>query len=132
MQAVRHAAAICLLAMPAGAQDAARGAAHFADFCAGCHGADARGSGPIASILTVRPSDLTGLSASNGGVFPMERVVRQIDGRDGVGLAHGGPMPVYGRLLEGESGVIDAADGSPVLTPQPVVDLAAWLASIQE
>jgi len=112
------------------AEDPDRGASLFADHCAACHGTTAIGDGPMTAVLSVQPPDLTGLSAGNAGEFPLERVVRQIDGRDTV-LAHGGPMPVFGTLLRGESGVIDAADGTPVFTPQPVVDIAAWLESIQ-
>jgi len=122
---------ILCLSTAASAQDATTGATLFVDHCAACHGMGANGDGPIAEVLSVQPSDLTGLSAANGGVFPLERVVRQIDGRDSV-VSHGGPMPVYGNLLAGDSGVIDAADGTPVFTPQPVVDLAAWLLSIQD
>ena len=118
--------------VPAFAEDVERGAELFAENCATCHGAEAIGDGPMTEILSVQPPDLTSLSARNGGEFPLERVVRHIDGRDTVVLAHGGPMPVFGSLLQGESGVIDAADGTPIFTPQPVVDLAAWLRTIQQ
>jgi mono/diheme cytochrome c family protein len=119
------------LAAPAAAQDAARGAELFAGHCAACHGAGAAGDGPMAEILAVAPPPLTGLAAAEGGVFPMERIVRSIDGRTMI-LSHGGPMPLFGRLLGGAPAVIDAADGTPVITKAAVVDLAAWLLSIQE
>ncbi len=122
--------ALCLLPWPAIADDAAAGAQVFRDHCATCHGLEARGDGPMTSILQIQPPDLTLLSASNGDVFPLERVVRQIDGRDEV-LAHGGPMPVFGIILRGESGVIDADDGSPIFTPAPVVQVAEYLRSVQ-
>lgn len=112
------------------AQDAAAGAEVFREHCATCHGLSARGDGPMTSILSTQPPDLTVLSANNGGEFPLERAVRQIDGRDEV-LAHGGSMPVFGLILKGESGVIDADDGSPVFTPAPVVDVTEYLRSIQ-
>ncbi len=122
----------CLLclASAAFAQDADRGARTFRDHCATCHGLEATGDGPMSSILVVAPPDLTGLAAAEGGVFPLERVVRKIDGRDPI-MAHGGPMPVFGIVLQGESGVIDADDGTPVFTPAPVVDVAAYLRDIQ-
>ena len=43
-------------------------------YCANCHGVTAKGDGPIASSLTARPSDLTGLAARNGGAFPVDQV----------------------------------------------------------
>ncbi len=119
------------LAAPAAAQDAVRGAELFAGHCAACHGAGAAGDGPMAQILAVKPPPLTGLAAAEGGAFPMERIVRSIDGRTMI-LSHGGPMPLFGQLLGGEPAVIDAADGTPVITKAAVVDLAAWLLSIQE
>ncbi len=120
-----------LLAGPAAAADMGRGAELFAGHCAACHGAEARGGGPMAEILAVAPPDLTGLTARAGGTFPLEQVVRSIDGRTMV-LAHGGPMPLFGMILGGEPAVIDAADGTPVITKAAVIDIAAWLETIQE
>jgi mono/diheme cytochrome c family protein len=123
--------ALALLAGPAAAQDAARGAELFAGHCAACHGAAAEGDGPMTAVLAVAPPDLTGLAAAEGGTFPMERVVRSVDGRSMI-LAHGGAMPLFGRILEGEGAVYDAADGTPVITKAAVLDIAAWLASRQD
>ena len=122
---------VFLLAPAALAQYIASGAQVFRDHCATCHGLSARGDGPMASILTMEPPDLALLGRRDGGVFPLDRVVRRIDGRDEV-IAHGGPMPVFGMILGGESGVIDAPDGTPVFTTQAVVDIAAWLETIQQ
>ncbi len=122
---------IVLLAPPAVAQDVARGAELFAAHCAACHGPAAEGNGPMAEVLAVQPADLTALAAGNGGVFPMERAVRAIDGRTLL-LSHGGPMPLFGTILGGDPAVIDAADGTPVITKAAVVDIAAWLAAIQD
>jgi hypothetical protein len=61
----------------------------------------------------------------------MERAVRAIDGRTLL-LSHGGPMPLFGTILGGDPAVIDAADGTPVITKAAVVDIAAWLAAIQD
>jgi mono/diheme cytochrome c family protein len=120
-----------LLACPAAAQDAAQGAALFAANCAACHGAAAEGNGPMAEVLEVQPADLTALAAGNGGAFPMARAVRAIDGRTKL-LSHGGPMPLFGTILGGEPAVIDAEDGTPIITKAAVVDIAAWLAAIQD
>jgi mono/diheme cytochrome c family protein len=69
----------------------------FRNFCASCHGRDGKGSGFLTRVFRgVDPGDLTLLSASNGGEFPLERVFSVIDGRTEV-AAHGDRrMPVWG------------------------------------
>ena len=124
--------AFALLAAPAAAEpDPVAGEAVFRAFCAACHGSEARGDGPTAKVLTIAPPDLTRLAAMNDGVFPVFRVVRQIDGRDPM-LAHGGEMPLFGRLFEFPDGAIAAETGQPIITAQPIADVAAWLATVQE
>ncbi|TNF58221.1 MAG: cytochrome c [Rhodobacteraceae bacterium] len=118
------------LATTARAQDVAEGEDHFVRFCATCHGADAKGQGPMAAVLLVQPADLTTLSAGNGGVFPTERVVMRIDGRDPL-VSHGSPMPVYGPFFEGDDASMKTSSGQPILTSQPIVDLVAYLESLQ-
>lgn len=114
----------------AAAQDVAEGEALYMQFCATCHGADATGSGPTAEILNVQPADLTRLAANNGGQFPHARVVSQIDGRS-LNVAHGGPMPVFGPFFEGEDTAMKTSAGQPILTSRPIVDLVAWLETVQ-
>ena len=47
--------------------------------------------------MKIAPSDLTVLSKNNGGVFPVERVISIIDGRDFV-KGHGTrDMPIWGK-----------------------------------
>ena len=122
---------LALAAGPAAAQDPVRGAELFAGHCAACHGGAAEGDGPMGAVLEVQPPDLTALSAGEGGTFPLERVVRAIDGRTMI-LSHGGPMPLFGTMLGGEAAVIDAADGTPVITKAAVLDIAAWLEAMQD
>jgi mono/diheme cytochrome c family protein len=65
--------------------------------CASCHGLKGKGDGPYKSMLTKSPKDLTVLTKQNGGVFPVDRVVSIIDGREEV-PGHGpSDMPVWGR-----------------------------------
>jgi len=72
--------------------------------CAICHGLDARGNGPFAELLNVKPPDLTLLSRAQGGDFPFSRIYRRIDGRD-LPLAHGTrAMPIWGMRLKREGG----------------------------
>lgn len=127
------AALACLAAAPAFAAepDVAEGADLFARNCAICHGEAGTGDGPMAEILTVKPADLTRLSASNGGVFPVFRAIRQIDGRDPM-LAHGGAMPLFGELFYFPDGAIAAETGQPIVTAQPFVDIVGWLMTIQK
>jgi mono/diheme cytochrome c family protein len=65
--------------------------------CAVCHGMDAKGNGFYTASLKVAPPDLTTLSNRNGGVFPVDRVTKVIDGRAEI-AAHGSrDMPIWGR-----------------------------------
>lgn len=104
---------------------------YFARYCGACHGENAKGDGPLQEILTVEAPDLTQLSAGNGGVFPIARVVARIDGRDPM-LAHGGEMPLFGELFSFADASLKAETGQPIVTAQPIADLTAWLESIQE
>jgi mono/diheme cytochrome c family protein len=87
-------------------QSSESGVALFRTYCASCHGADARGAGPMTAQLRRMPPSLTSFALRNGGLFPGERVRRIIDGRDVP--AHGSyEMPVWGdafrRTREGLS-----------------------------
>lgn len=124
------AAAMAFAAAPAPAQDAGRGAELFRSHCATCHGIEATGHGPLAGALVIKPADLTALARGNAGVFPVERVVRRIDGRDPL-VSHGSPMPVYGPFFEGRDTAVKTAAGQPILTSEPIADLLAHLQSIQ-
>lgn len=118
------------LAGPLQAQDVAEGQALYTEYCARCHGAEADGNGPFAAMLNPQPSDLAALAAGNEGRFPVARAAARIDGRDPL-VAHGSPMPVYGDYFEGQDAVIKAETGQPVFTSQPVVDLIAFLKTLQ-
>lgn len=85
---------------PVKVQMAARGKVTYRIYCANCHGADAKGTGSLASILKVAPSDLTQLADRNEGKFDTEWVKRRVDGRDPM-VAHGsGEMPVWGLSFQ--------------------------------
>lgn len=118
-------------AVPATAQDAVQGEALFGFYCATCHGRSATGNGPMSPSLVVAPANLTTLASRNEGVFPTERVIMRIDGRDPL-VSHGSMMPVYGDFFEGNEVFTQAETGQPVLTSQPIVDLLAYLQTLQE
>ena len=122
---------LCLAPLAAQAQDAAAGAAIYDLHCAVCHGADARGNGPLAPALLLQPPNLRTLAARHDGVFPMVRVVTRIDGRDPL-VSHGSPMPVYGEFFDGDDTALKAETGQPILTSRSVADLVAFLEGVQE
>lgn len=79
---------------------AAKGRVTFRRYCASCHGEKADGSGPVAKMLKVTPSDLRVLSVDNDGEYPEDRITAFIDGREEV-LAHGRrDMPVWGDVFQ--------------------------------
>ncbi len=77
----------------------ASGVNEFRRYCASCHGADAKGGGPVAASLTKKPTDLTMLAKKNAGKFPEERVTACIEGTAPEMVPMHGPaeMPVWGR-----------------------------------
>ena len=101
----------------------------FVEYCAVCHGQDGKGGGAAASRLAKPPPDLTRLARDNGGEFPLERVMRAIDGRDLPRPHRGRDMPVWGDEF--------AADYRDPFRDQfgvriKVRRLAAYVRSIQE
>jgi mono/diheme cytochrome c family protein len=131
LSAFRLAVALAAWSAPAAAQDAVRGEALFLDHCAACHGIEARGNGPRAPVLTIQPTDLTRLAAEAGGVFPLLRAARRIDGTDPL-VSHGSPMPIWGPFFDDADHVAMALpDGQPLLVPRAVADLLAWLQTVQ-
>ena len=102
----------------------------FLSRCAACHGTGAQGDGPMAAVIAIPVPDLTRLAARNGGEFPRFEVVRTIDGRMAL-RGHGGPMPVFGKILGGGSAVLDGPDDSGIETVGDIVALTAFLEGLQ-
>lgn len=108
------------------ATKAARGQVTFRIYCANCHGAEARGDGRLARLLTVKPSDLTRLSRKDGS-FPADDVRRAVDGRDEV-TGHGvREMPVWGDVFNEPPGTPEGAAAAKA----KVDDLVEYLRTIQ-
>ena len=123
--------AAAALALTAGCVDGLTGASvdgekAFMEDCAGCHGADAKGNGPMGEMLLKSPPDLTHLSANNGGVFPRDYVMSTI-----AGMARAphfsAAMPEFGA---GDMGPIVNVEGTPI--PARLLALAGYLESVQE
>tara|TARA_R110002110_G_scaffold77667_15_gene204051 strand:+ start:1416 stop:1811 length:396 start_codon:yes stop_codon:yes gene_type:complete len=120
----------CLMQGTAQAQDAATGKGLYDNHCAVCHGAEARGNGPMAPALLLQPPSLREMSARHGG-FPITRIVTRIDGRDPL-ISHGSPMPIYGPFFEGDDTALKSETGQPIMTSRAIVDLVAFLQGIQD
>jgi mono/diheme cytochrome c family protein len=104
----------------------ARGARAYRVYCAGCHGAGAKGDGPLADLLKVPPSDLTHFSAGSGGTFPVERVTEAIDGR-AVVRGHGSQMPAWAMSFRDRGSDWDQRQE----VEERIRDLVQFLESIQ-
>ena len=52
----------------------------YQSFCASCHGSAGKGDGVLANSLRKHPSDLTELTIKNQGVYPIDAVLKMIDG----------------------------------------------------
>jgi mono/diheme cytochrome c family protein len=122
---------LIFLSGPVLAQDVVTGQELFLSRCAACHGADAKGQGPMAAVISIPVPDLTQLSLRNEGMFPRVAVVQTIDGRILL-RGHGGPMPVFGPVLGGGSAVLDGPDGSIIETKTDVLSVALYLETLQE
>ncbi len=71
--------------------------------CVVCHGVQGKGDGPFNKFLTVRSADLTTLSKNNNGLFPVNRVLETIDGRNLV-KGHGTrEMPIWGDVYQAQA-----------------------------
>ena len=101
------------------------GSGLYSTYCAVCHGADARGSGPLAETLKRRPADLTAIAKNNKGTFDPEMVRRIIDGRNPVKGHGGGDMPVWGDAFA------RSADAGPAAVKDRVDALVEYLATRQ-
>lgn len=84
-------------AAAAAAEDFDIGKSEFQSSCASCHGADARGKGPVSDQLKIPPPDLTMLAKNNNGVFPTNSIYNTMYGSKTI-PAHGTrEMPIWGE-----------------------------------
>ena len=109
----------------AGSKSVPAGSGLYSTYCVVCHGADGKGTGPLADSLKVRPADLTLLAKNNGGTYPSEMMAKIIDGREGVKGHGGGDMPVWGDAFE------RSADAGPQAVKDRIDALVEYLAGMQ-
>jgi hypothetical protein len=79
------------------------GHADFVRWCVPCHGASARGDGPLAAKLDPRPADLTLIAKREGDAFRVDDLVTYIDGRAMVAVHGPREMPEWGPIFEAAS-----------------------------
>ena len=97
----------------------------YREYCASCHGENAKGAGPMATALKTPPADLTTLAKKNGGKFPYEYVAGVV--RFGKPIsAHGSSdMPLWGPIFS-------MVDYNEIAIRQRIRNLCEYLASLQE
>lgn len=110
---------------------AAKGRVTFRVYCSNCHGADAKGDGKLAPLLSVKPADLTRLvTPKDKGEFPAERVRQSIDGRAEV-AGHGyREMPVWGDVFQPTDSEMSEPEKVDV-AKRKIGELVAYLRTLQ-
>ena len=72
----------------------------YKQYCAACHGVDAKGHGPVGRALRKPAPDLTTLAKRHGGKFPYPYVTGILTFSPGVPSHGSGDMPTWGALFE--------------------------------
>ncbi len=100
------------------------GAGMFRDYCAVCHGKDAKGDGPAAPALKQAPANLTTLAKRHGGKFP-DQYVEEVLRNGAKAPAHGdAEMPVWGPLFR-------SMDSDPAIMYVRISSLVSYIKSLQ-
>jgi len=106
--------------------------------CGSCHGKNAKGNGPVAEFLTVRPIDLTMISKKSDGKFPQEYVYKHIDGRNMIKPHGNSLMPVWGRRFTAmvreaydATAYLPSEVDTQALVTDRIISLVNYLESIQ-
>ncbi len=95
---------------------------HF--YCANCHGQDAKGR-PATPAMRTASTDLTQLTAKNGGSFPRETIRTLLAKGPTKTAAHGTTdMPVWGAIFR-------AFDKNDTMADVRIDNLVAYIESIQ-
>jgi mono/diheme cytochrome c family protein len=76
------------------------GKAMFKQFCAACHGLDAKGHGPARAALKIPAADLTTLAKRHGGEFPTDLVTNVLRFGPGVAAHGSSDMPTWGGIFQ--------------------------------
>jgi mono/diheme cytochrome c family protein len=102
------------------------GKAMFKQYCAACHGLDAKGHGPARSSLKIPAADLTTLAKRHGGEFPADYVSNILRFGPGVAAHGSSDMPTWGPIFQ----YMDNYN-QPIVQKR-VKNLVDYIASLQE
>lgn len=112
-----------------GADASAR--SNFLELCADCHGADAKGNGPLTKNLAKVPPDLTRIKERANGKFDEKAVFDWIIGLDTPNFHGTREMPIWGDWLMdetlGDSTSFDAASAAEREIERRVTALVKYL-----
>jgi mono/diheme cytochrome c family protein len=99
----------------------------YKQYCAVCHGAEAKGDGPAGLMLKVPPADLTTLAKRHEGKFPYDYVTSILRFGSGPTILHGtADMPIWGPIFQSlDKNNYDAVQ-------QRIKNLCDYLAFLQE
>jgi len=107
----------------------------FLGLCADCHGADAKGNGPLAKNLSKVPPDLTRIRERANGKFDEKAVFDWIIGLDTPNFHGTREMPIWGdwlmdETLEGGTS-LEAAHAAEIEIERRVMALVTYLETLQ-
>jgi mono/diheme cytochrome c family protein len=138
MRRILVGSALLLVACVAGAQqkpvaklastepvEGAPGRQTYMQYCASCHGENAKGGGPAAAALKTPPPDLTTLAKTHGGKFPYEYVSGVVRFGKPISSHGSSDMPVWGPIFS-------MVDFHEMAIRQRIKNLCDFLASLQE
>src|SRR5579862_6573286 len=102
------------------------GKAMFKQYCAACHGMDAKGHGPARAALKVPAADLTTLAKRHGGEFPVDMVTNVLRFGPGVAAHGSSDTPTWGGIFQYMDNYNQAA------VQKRIKNLCDYLISLQE
>jgi mono/diheme cytochrome c family protein len=98
----------------------------FKQYCAACHGLDAKGHGPARAALKIPAADLTTLAKRHRGEFPTDLVTNVLRFGPGVAAHGSSDMPTWG-------GIFNYMDNyNQGVVQKRIKNLCDYLVSLQE
>lgn len=97
----------------------------YQQYCAACHGSDAKGNGPLAPLLKTPPPNLTTLAKRHPGKFPYTYVSNILEFGPGASAHGSSDMPTWGPIFR----YFDKQNERVVR--QRIKNLCDYLASLQ-
>jgi mono/diheme cytochrome c family protein len=98
----------------------------FLQYCAACHGADAKGNGPARASLKIPAANLTTLAKRHGGKFPYDYVTKVLQFGPGFATHGSSDMPTWGPIFRYMDNYNNAA------VQKRIKNLCDYLNSLQE